>query len=309
MRNQFMGGVSLPRLATGLLGVIALMSGALASTEASAQASKPLINVRDVGTGTETWVLLPGTLGGVSGMHRLEMRLLATGARVVTIDVYGMSVDSADVSFAALARRVDATMARLHVEGARVVGHAHGGGVALRLAAAYPNRVSELDLLDVGALSTNRTVAMSGAIGLAPMISHMPGGRAFIRTRLVGGIRENSGSTQWFTIESERAYTDPVLDNVGRVVAMAERLGKAQEPDSVATLIKRLQVPVTVVLGQSPHATTPTIEHLNALAPLGARLRVVRLSGVGHFPHEEAPDLVMRALTAVVASNSAGNKK
>lgn len=240
-------------------------------------------------------------------MRRMETRLLATGARVVTIDVFGLSVDSADVSLAALARRVDATLENLAVEHANVVGHAHGGGVALRLAAGFPNRVAALDLLDVGALATNRTAVMSGAIRLAPMVSHMPGGRAFIRGRLLDGIRENSGTTQWFDIATERAYTQPVLNNVGKAVAMAERLGQSKEPETVDVLVSRIRVPVTVILGQSPHPASPPAEQVTALAPLGTLLRVVRLKGVGHFPHEESPDQVMRALIPTVASTSTGN--
>lgn len=309
MRNQIVSSALLLQSTARVLAVISLASAPIAIREISAQSAKSIVNVRDVGTGAETWVLLPGTLGGVYSMHRLESRLLAGGARVVTIDVYGLSIDSADVSFAALARRVDATLSNLHVDRAHVVGHAHGGGVALRLAASFPNRVSAVDLLDVGALAANRTAAMSGAIGLVPLLSRMPGGRAFIRTRLVNGIRENSGTTQWFDIETERAYTNPVLDNVGRVIAMAERLGRVQEPESIAAVVQRVRVPVTVVLGQAPHSNAPGAEQLIALASLGSRLHVVRLNGVGHFLHEEAPDQVMRALKVVVASAVTGNDK
>ena len=309
MRNTLNKYASLRSLAAYPALVVALALTHLMASEASAQTLHPDTTVRDVGRGAETWVLLSGTIGGVSGMHRMETRLLARGVRVVTIDVYGLSVDSADVSFAALARRVDATLERLHVEGAHVLGHAHGGGVALRLAALYPKRVAELDLLDVGALATNRTAMMGGAIGLAPTVSRMPGGRVFIRTRLVNGIRENSGDARWFDLESERSYTQPVLDNIGRAVALVERLGKAQEPETVASLVARIHVPVTVILGQSPHPSAPGVAQIAALAPLGSGLHVVRLAGVGHFPHEEAPDQVMRALLVVVASASNRNEQ
>lgn len=309
MRNTLNKYASLRSWAAYLAQLVALAASTVAVSEASAQAAPLCACVRDAGQGAETWVLLSGTIGGVSGMRRMETRLLARGVRVVTIDVYALSVDSADVSLAALARRVDATLGRPHVEGAHVVGHAHGGGVGLRLAASFPKRVAELGLLDVGALPNNRTAMMGGAIGLAPTVSHIPGGRAFIRTRLVHGIRENSGDAHWFDLESERAYTQPVLDNIDRAVALVERLGKAQEPETVASLVARIHVPVTVILGQSPHAAAPGAGQIAALAPLGSGLHVVRLAGVGHFPHEEAPDQVMRALLVVVASASNRNEQ
>ena len=111
------------------------------------------------GTGSPSWVLLTGLVGGLERMGKLEARLLLRGYRLVTIDVYRLSIDSADVSFATLAQRVDALLADANIGHAHVVGHAHGGGVALRLAASYPARVSAVDLLDVGALPASGTKA------------------------------------------------------------------------------------------------------------------------------------------------------
>jgi pimeloyl-ACP methyl ester carboxylesterase len=46
-----------------------------------------------------------------------------------------------------------------------------------------------------------------------------------------------------------------------------------------------------------------TPEEITALAPLASLLRVERLPGVGHFPHEEVPDEVASfVLAAQVAS-------
>ena len=45
----------------------------------------------------------------------------------------------------------------------------------------------------------------------------------------------------------------------------------------------------------------PTPEEMAALAPLGDRLRIVTVAGVGHFPHEEDPAEVVRLLLASTA--------
>jgi pimeloyl-ACP methyl ester carboxylesterase len=92
-------------------------------------ARPPAITV--AGRGLETYVLLSGLVGGVAGFRWIEARLVAQGYRVVAIDPYHLSLDSADVTFDALGRRVDRVLAERGVTAASVVGHAHGGGVAL----------------------------------------------------------------------------------------------------------------------------------------------------------------------------------
>lgn len=244
--------------------------------------------------GATTYVLLSGLMGGVAGYERLAARLAAGGHRIVTIDPYHLSIDSTDVRFVDLARRVDALLARHGVDSAQVVGHAHGAGVALRLAALAPRRVAALYMLDVGALAGTRTRVFSSAMRLAPLIARLPGGRGFIERRIVRGLRENAGRQEWLDEPTRRAYARPVIDNIGRVVAMAGRLARAVEPEPVSAVVGRVRVPVLLILGAAPHESGPDPEEIAALAPLGSGLGMVRLAGVGHFPHEEAPAEVAR---------------
>lgn len=276
---------------------------------ATAQVTSPSKAACSVSATSPAWVLLSGMIGGETGMHRLEQRLKAKGYCVVVIDPYAQSVDSADVSFAALAVRVNSTLGRMNIRNAHVVGHAHGGGVALRLAAMYPDRVSALDLVDVGALPSTRTELMGKSLSLIPIIAHVPGGRSLIRSKILDGVRENSGSVVWLDDASERSYVEPILRNVGRSTAMMQRLSKATEPDSVASLIARIHVPVTVVLGNAPHATSPRPSHISALNSVRGCLRVVRVNGAGHFVQEEAPEQLTRILDSQCAMQVAGVDK
>lgn len=249
------------------------------------------VTVRDVGDGGRPWVLLTGVIGGVAGYAQLETRLLAAGHRVVTIDGYRLSLDSADASFTAIARRVDRELERLGVTSAHVVAHAHGAGVALRLAAYSPHRVSDLTFLDAGALIVEPSGLLTASLRMAQLLSHMPGGKSVLRGRLEKGLRENSGRDEWLADEAaRRVYTEPLLRDVGRTIGMALKVANGQEPDSVPVVVARVRVPVTLVLGTVPHASGPTQEEFDLLLPLGARLRVEKLAGVGHFVHEEAPD-------------------
>ncbi|MES2524174.1 MAG: alpha/beta hydrolase [Gemmatimonadota bacterium] len=244
--------------------------------------------IRSSGTGAEAWVLLSGLVGGVAGMRALEGALRAPHRRIITIDPYRLSVDSTDVSFAAVARRVDVLLAGEGVARANVVGHAHGAGVALRLAAQAPDRVAALYFLDAGALAVSRTKVLGLALRLAPIIASLPGGAGFLRGKLLRGIRENCGRSEWFDTAAQQAYVGPTLSDVSRAVGLAQRLGTAREPETLDAVITRVRVPVVVITGSVPHPSGPGPEEFSALENAGARLRVERLAGVGHFPHEEA---------------------
>ena len=259
--------------------------------------SPPAITV--AGEGRNTYLLLSGVIGGVAGYHRIERRLVELGNRVIVIDPYLLAIDSDDVSFDALAKRVDAELAARGVDTVRIVGHAHGGGVAIRLAANARGRASELFLLNVGALTDHRNPVFTSSIRLAPLITRLPGGRAFLRRRILDGLRQNGGHTEWLDSSTVRAYTEPMLDNIGRVVAMAMRLGKAEEPEPLAAVIQRLRVPVTVIIGALTCPASPGRDELAALEPLGRLVRIDTLAGVCHFPHEELPDELVHRLLRV----------
>lgn len=245
----------------------------------------------------QTYVLISGVLGGLGGYRGIERRLLTLGHRVVIIDPYLMSIDSIDVSFDALARRVNAQLDVRRVNAARVVGHAHGGGVALRLTANWPAKVSELFLLNVGALAANRSPVFSSSMRLATLVAHVPGGKSLARRKIIAGIRENSGRSEWLDDAAAHAYTDTPVAHMSGVVRMAMRLGKSEEPEPVANVVVRIKVPVTMLLGALTCPASPGPQEIAALESLGTIVRVARIGGTCHFPHEEAPEVVMDYLT------------
>ncbi len=262
------------------------------STAAGAQSPNAQSAIHVSGSGAETYVLIAGLMGGTAGFRRLEAVLVERGNRVVVIDPYRLSEDSADLSFTALARRADRVLDTNRVHAARVVGHAHGGGVALRLAAVNPGRVTALYLLDVGALPSQKTVVFSASLRLVPVIARFPGGKAFIRGRVVSGLRESSGRTDWLDAKTRDAYSEPFIAGIDRVVRLAMRLARTKETTPLAAIVSNLRAPTTILLGGAPHIGGPVPGEFDALEPLGDRLRFERIPGAGHFVHEEAPALV-----------------
>jgi pimeloyl-ACP methyl ester carboxylesterase len=239
------------------------------------------------------YVLLTGIVGGEGGMTRLATKLRAAGEHVVVIDPYKESLDSTDVSFAALARRVDRILDTARIERAHVIGHAHGSAVAMRLAASFPDRVAHLYLLDAGAIAISKTKVFSGSIKLIPYLVRIPGGRSLVESRFGSGMRENIGQKHWFDKPTRRAYVSLIID-VPKAIPMASRLAQAKEPEDIKTVVARLNMPVTAIIGGFPHPAGPLSVEFDLLRPLGNRFRSITLPNIGHFPHEEAPDDVVR---------------
>src|ERR1051326_3541546 len=235
-------------MSIALLGLTSTANTALA---AQSRGKPPAVIME--GEGTSTFVLITGMVGGVAGFAQLDSLLLARGYRVLRIDPYELSLDSTDVSFAAMARRVDAVMAGDGGGRARSVAHSDGAGVALRLASSSPDRVEAMYLLDSGALPCNGGPTLSASLRFVPLITRFPGGRGLVRDRFVDGLRRNSGRSEWLTPERQQTYTTPVLNDIDRVVAMAFRLARSAEPESLIVVVGRVHAPTLVIVGAAPH--------------------------------------------------------
>ena len=99
-----------------------------------------------VGTGGQTFVLLPSPLGRV-GPYRATAERLAAAARVHAIEMPGSGqADRLPRPWALeeYAAWCAAALDELGVTDAAVIGHSHAGGVALLLAAMYPARVGRV---------------------------------------------------------------------------------------------------------------------------------------------------------------------
>jgi 3-oxoadipate enol-lactonase len=89
------------------------------------------------------------------------------------------------------------------------------------------------------------------------------------------------------------------IEENGMLGAAAALRGRAERPD-YSRLLSDLRVPSLVVAGDAdPYAPAPVTDQLVASLPAP---EVVRLPGVGHLPHLEAPERFDAALRAFVSS-------
>lgn len=286
--------------------VLVMLIGALFGSASHLGASPSLDGPTDVisrGSGPSV-VLLNGLLGGTTRLEPLTDRLIARGFRVIVVDAYRVAVDAPDVSFHGMATALARVLRREGVSDAVIVAHGHAAGIAVRLAANAPELVSDLVLLDAGVLAVTQSSGIARAMRVASLVARFPGGPALIHSRLVSGIRANSGSDAWLTERVARHYSEPLLAALPTVSAMVARLAVAREPERVEQLLPRVQARVTVLLGAAPHATGATADEL-ALAQRLPSTRILAVPGVGHFIHEEAPHDVVNVVVAAYASSGA----
>jgi len=108
------------------------------------------VQVHYLHAGTGRPMLLIHGMVGSSANWRSTIPALARDASVYAIDLVNMGrsgrVEGLDASLHATADRLVAIMDALQLPTADIVGHSHGGSVALMLAALYPERVRRLIL-------------------------------------------------------------------------------------------------------------------------------------------------------------------
>src|SRR5690606_14919969 len=101
-------------------------------------------------------------------------------------------------------------------------------------------------------------------------LMRISGGRRFVESRFVNGIKSNLGRKEWFDKSAQRFYVSKVLDTPA-AIRLASRLAHAEEPEPITDVLARVRVPVQVILGSVERSAAPNpndIELLKSL-PLG----------------------------------------
>jgi pimeloyl-ACP methyl ester carboxylesterase len=210
-------------------------------------------------------VLLPG-LGGHAGEFDAQAEQFGRQRRVLALDPFSagdLSVDGQADQLAELVRRRG-------LAGVVVLGHSHGGIVALATAARHPDLVAGLVVLD-SPLLLPRAVR---ALARVPL--------SVLRTRLAARVLRGFFAAT-FTESDPAAWRTEVLrrlDLVPRQVASAVVHGTFTY--DTARAIDALEVPVLVVRANVPLRTRRLPGHV----------QVGDATGAGHWPHVHAPEVV-----------------
>jgi pimeloyl-ACP methyl ester carboxylesterase len=185
---------------------------------------------------------------------------------------------------------------RLGVDRVVVAGHSWGGGVAVALAARYPERVSRLVLVApvghrraVGLL--DRVLALRGVGSLATRA-----GFAALRASLsVGPLRAAvaHGMTGVEPAQLERSMRHLLAPAAARSFAREQRSLVTETP-ALEAVLGSIRAPTTVVVGEDDRLVPPAAAHALARQIDGAEL--VEVPKAGHLLPLTAPLALVRVL-------------
>ena len=275
---------------------------------------------RDNGT---TIVLLHGKNFCAATWDETARGLAAAGFRVIAPDQVGFCKSSKPAgyqySFHAMAELTRGLLekARAGDGTGRVVlvGHSTGGILAVRFALLHPELVSRLVL--VNPLGLNDTLAEGvpyadlGTLRAEEAKTDAASIKAYqLRNYYHGEWRPQYD--RWVAMLAGQ-YAGPDGDRVRDAQA---RLSDMIQTQPVASELSRLNVPVTLIVGQrdltafrassAPPERRSRVRTVPQAAETAVKVipdaRLVRLDGLGHSPQVEAPARFLQALTAAIAA-------
>jgi pimeloyl-ACP methyl ester carboxylesterase len=254
-------------------------------------------------------VLLIHGMAGSATTWKQVMPALSERFTVLAPDLLGhgdSDKSKGDYSLGAMASTLRDLIVALGYKRATVVGQSYGGGIALQFAYQYPERCERLVLVNAGGLGSEvnpvlRLLTMPGSealllVATAPPVRRIVEmiGRIALRKKLDTAtvIPELWRSyTSLGNVEARRAFLRTlraVIDRRGQAVSAHDKLHLAAG------------MPTLIIWGEEDGIIP--VEHAHAAHALirGSWLEIIE--GVGHYPHCEAPDRFVTALTEFIES-------
>jgi pimeloyl-ACP methyl ester carboxylesterase len=275
--------------------------------------------LREEGSGPGVPVLLLHGVPETSSLWREVAPALARGRRVLAPDLPGLGGSSYTGPYdvpSVVAQLVALLEAELPGRRVDVVGHDWGGVAALSLAASRPDLVRRLAVINAPGRKVNLLRAAHipfFALPLLPEALFRLGGARVVDTLLSLGWKSDRTLDPEVRAEYTAAYTDPA-----KVTAMLGYYRAAARPKAAALLRRSPEpaaAPVAVraeqmlVLWGAADPVLPVSVGESVVKDLGPDCEMVTVPGAGHFVVEEAPEVVLQALTDFLADTPQPDKK
>lgn len=252
-----------------------------------ARGGTPVVMIHGFGGDKETWLLA-------------ALAMPRTRCMLVDLPGFGRagSIAPARATAGAQAAALRGFLDRLGLERVHLVGNSMGGGISLRLAADYPDRVRSLTLV--------------GSVG--PIVEQSELGLALERGEnlLVPESVEEADRMLALALERPPRVPKPLrLYVAAQRIAVAARLHALFEAwrdpppgHEVPEDLEAIRAPTLVIHGACDRVVHPATGRALAARIPGARLEL--MEGIGHVPQLEAPRAVASMITAHLAAADAG---
>ena len=269
-----------------------------------------LVHVRDEGPRTDPVpiVLLHGTS---ASLHTWEgwARALRGQHRVISLDLpaFGLTGPFAGAYAGQAytgpnyARFVLDLLDRLAVSRFVVAGNSLGGEVAWRIAAAAPQRVAALVLVDAAGYPLDaRHVPLGWQIARLPVLGHVTE-HLLPRPLVVQGLHAVYGDPAKVSDALVERYFELTL-RAGNRTALVQRAQQWTPAEGVAR-VEGVTAPTLILWGGRDRIIPPALAQRFATDIPGSRVQL--FDDLGHVPHEEDPARTVAALQAFLAAPAA----
>lgn len=245
------------------------------------------------GDGREAVVLVHGFGGDRLSWMLVQPRLADRGMRTVALDLPGHGASDKAVGrgdYAAFAEVALGAMDALGLARAHMVGHSMGGGVCVAAALAAPERVRSLTLVAPAGLGNRGDMEfLEEFVGLDRREQVRP-----LLAKVLTDVRFVGRQVEDMVVAYKRT---PGVKEALRTIADALFLPDGTPRVSYRDRLAELRMPVRMVWGEADRIVpAATADGLPASMP------VVRVPGMGHAPHLEAPGIVVGAVLEAVAA-------
>jgi pimeloyl-ACP methyl ester carboxylesterase len=253
-------------------------------------------------------VLIHGMVNSSHHWREVALRL-ADRYTVIAPDLIGHG-DSAtprgDYSLGAHAAVIRDLLTAIGVDGATLVGHSLGGGVAMQFFWQFPQRVQRLVLVSSGGLGREvspllRSAALPGA---SAALRAVAGRRSLAALERVGAALDSRGSARGVYVRAVVRALRP-LERAGSREAFLQTLRsvidlRGQHVSATDRLYLLGPVPTLIVWGERDH--TIPLQHGRSAHEAISHSRFETLPRAAHFPHLEDPEALAAVLHDFIAT-------
>ena len=271
------------------------------------------VHVRDEGPrqDPEPVVLVHGTGASLHTWEGWVQALTKAQRRVITFDLPGFGLTgprpegapgATDYRAATDARFVLDLLDTMKVKRFVIGGNSLGGNVAWRVAAAAPDRVARLILVDAaGPAVQAESIPLGFQIARVPVLNRI-GEHLLPRSVVAASLQNVYGEpTRVSSALVDRHFELTLREGNRR--ALAQRLAR-WAPGEGAEAIATLRLPTLILWGGRDRLIPPAVAQVFKRDIPGSEL--VMFDDLGHVPHEEQPQRTVQPVLAFLGTSAAG---